>query len=68
VGRIGIIVKEDVLNTHKMPSAVARSLGSTLLLLIAGSNVGFTDRGFWSMALGSIQWAVDRECGRGLDG
>jgi len=51
-----------------MSSSVARSLDSTLLLLTAGSNVGFTGRGFWSMALGSIQWAVGRVCGKGLDG
>jgi hypothetical protein len=51
-----------------MPHSVARSLGSTLLLLIARSNVWFSGRGFWSMALGSIQWAVGRECGKGLDG
>jgi len=51
-----------------MPHSVARGLGSTLLLLIAMSNVGFTGRGFWSMALGSIQWAVGRECGKGFDG
>jgi len=51
-----------------MHHSLARSLGSTLLLLIAGSNVGFTGRGFWSMALGSIHWAVGRECGKGLGG
>ena len=50
-----------------MPHSVAMALGSTLLLLIAGSNVGFTDRGFWSMALCSIQWAIGRECCKGLD-
>jgi len=47
---------------------VARALGSTVLLLVAGSNVGFTGRGFWSMSLDSIHWAVGRECGKGLDG
>ena len=51
-----------------MPHSVARVLGLTLLLLIAGSNVGFTGIGFWSVALGSIQWAVGRVCGKGLDG
>ena len=51
-----------------MPHSVSRALGSILLLLIAGSNVGFTGRGFWSMSLGSKQWAVGRECGKGLDG
>jgi len=49
-----------------MTQSVARAVGSTLLLLIARFNVGFTGRGFWSMALGSMQWAVDRECGKGL--
>jgi len=51
-----------------MHLSLATALGSTLLLLIAGSNVVFTGRGFWSMALGSIQWAVGRVCGNGLDG
>jgi hypothetical protein len=51
-----------------MPHSVARALGLTLLLLIAGSNVGFTGIGFWNVALGSIQWAVGRVCGKGLDG
>jgi hypothetical protein len=51
-----------------MPYFVARALGSTLLLLVAESNVEFTGKGFWSMALGSIQWAVGRVCGKGLDG
>jgi len=51
-----------------MPHSVARALGSTLLLLFAGSIVGFNGRGFWTMALGSIQWAVGRECAKGLDG
>jgi hypothetical protein len=41
---------------------VARALGSTVVLLVAGSHVGFTGRGFWSVALGSIQWAVGRVC------
>jgi len=47
-----------------VPHSVARALGSMLLLLI----VGFTGRGFWSMALGSIHWAVGRVCGKGLAG
>jgi len=51
-----------------MSHSVARALGLTLLLLIAGSNVGFTGIGFWSVALGSIQWDVGRVCGKGLDG
>jgi hypothetical protein len=46
-----------------MRHSMARALGLTLLLLIAGSNVGF-----WSVALGSIQWAVGKVCGKGLDG
>jgi len=44
-----------------MPHSVARALCSTLLIFIAGSNVGFTGRGFWSMAL-------DRKCAKGLGG
>jgi hypothetical protein len=51
-----------------MHYSLARSLGSTLLILIAGSNVGFTGRGFWDIAVGSIQCAVGRERGKGLDG
>jgi len=51
-----------------MPHSLARALGSTLLLLIAGSNVGFTGGGFWCMALVCLQWAVGRECGKCLDG
>jgi hypothetical protein len=51
-----------------MHHSLARALGSTLLILIAGSNVGFTGRGFWDMAMGSIRWAVGREYGKGLDG
>ena len=51
-----------------MPHSVARALGPTLLLLVEGSNVGFTGRGFWSMALGLIDWAVGRVCGKGLEG
>jgi len=51
-----------------MHHSLARALGSTLLILIAGSIVGFTGRRFWDMAIGSIQWAVGRECGKGLDG
>ena len=47
-----------------MHHSLARALGSTLLILI----VGFTGRRFWDMAIGSIQWAVGRECGKGLDG
>jgi hypothetical protein len=47
-----------------MPHSVARALGSTLLLLVAG----FTGRGFCSMALGLIHWAVGRVCGKGLEG
>jgi hypothetical protein len=50
-----------------MTHSVAKALGSTLLLLIARSNVGYSGRGLWSMALGPIQWAVGRECGKGLD-
>jgi hypothetical protein len=53
---------EDIFTAHKMPHSVARALGSTLLPLFAGSVVGFTGRGFWTMALGSIQWAVGRVC------
>ena len=44
-----------------MPHSVARALCSTLLIFIAGSNIGFTGRGFWSMALG-------RKCAKGLGG
>jgi len=51
-----------------MHHSLARALGSTLLILIAGSNVGFTGRGFWDVAKGSIQWAVGRECSKGLGG
>jgi len=51
-----------------MHHSLARALGSTLLILIAGSNVGFTGRGFWDVAIGSIQWAVRRECSKGLGG
>jgi len=50
-----------------MPHSVARALGSTVLLLVVGSNVGFTGRGFGSMSLGSIHWAVGSVCGKGLD-
>ena len=46
---------------------MARALSSTLLKFIAGFNVGFSGRGFWSMALGFMLWAVGRECGKGLD-
>ena len=51
-----------------MHHSLARALASTLLIIIAGSNVGFTGRGFWDVAVGSIQWAVGRVCGKGLDG
>jgi hypothetical protein len=68
LGRVGVVVKEDASSILTKCSIVARVLGSTLLILTAGSNVGFTGIGFWSMALGSIQWAVGRECGKGLDG
>jgi hypothetical protein len=51
-----------------MHDSLARVLGSTLLILIAGSNIGFTGWGFWDMVVGSIQWAVGRRCGKGLDG
>lgn len=51
-----------------MRHSLARALGSTLWLLIAGSNVGFTGRGFWSVALRSVHWAVGRECGKDLGG
>ena len=39
-----------------------------LFILVAGSHVGFTGRGFWDMAMGSIQGAVGRECSKGLGG
>jgi hypothetical protein len=41
-----------------MHPSLVRALGSTLLILIAGSNVGFTGIGFWDMAVGCILWAV----------
>jgi hypothetical protein len=55
VDRVGVIVKEwtySVLN--EMHHSVTRALGSTLLILITGSNVGFTGRGFWDMAIGCM--------------
>jgi len=51
-----------------MHHSLAGAPGSTLLILIAGSNVRFTGRGFWDMAVGFIKWPVGREYGKGLDG
>jgi len=50
-----------------MHHSLARALDSTLLILIAGSSVGFTGRGFWDMAVGCILWAVGIVCSKALD-
>jgi hypothetical protein len=35
-----------IVSDHHMPPSVARALGSTLIMLVAGANVRVTGRGF----------------------
>jgi hypothetical protein len=57
----------DIFITHEMHNFLAMAVGSTLLILIAGSNVGFTGRGFWSMAVGCVLGGVGIVCIKALD-
>jgi len=50
-----------------MHHSVAGAWGSTLLILIAGSNVGYIGKGFWDMAVGCMVWAVGIVCSKTLD-
>jgi hypothetical protein len=56
----------DILITHEMHHSLAMALGSTLLILTAGSNVGFTGRGFWDVTVGSMLRAVGIVCSKAL--
>jgi hypothetical protein len=49
-----------------MPCSVARALGSTSVMLVAGSIVRGDWQRVWGMALSSVPWAVDLVCGVAL--
>ena len=49
-----------------MHHSLAWAQSSALLILVAGSNVGFTGRGFCDVAVSCMLWAVGIVCSKAL--
>jgi len=49
-----------------MHHSVGRAVGSSLMILVPGANIGVTRKLFWDMSLGSLPWGVDIVFGKAL--